>query len=321
MLRVVGIFFLVLSIFTGFLGWVIAKGVREDIKIAESTASWDKAVAVVTASTVEQRKSTGKHRFTLWCTKVDYTYVVDGELRHSEGIRYLSGCHIYKNAAEARLDHYRVGAYVPVYVNPQNPDQAVLEPGVGQDLWWNLPLGLVMVGGSIFLFAYAHVLIAQSVPGAVRLFFWMILLVGGLILKESSEDAIGARWGKAENGRILTTTRNDGDAGLLGWKKWCPTVTYSYEVNGKAYTGDALRPGGACRVRRWARDLSAGAEVQVWHRFGNPSDAVLDPKASGWKYLHWLMGVVMVLVALRQAWVLARDSFGGKLSRNESPSG
>jgi hypothetical protein len=57
-----------------------------------------------------------------------------------------------ENAADV-TSRYPVGAQVPVYYRPEEPEFAVLEPGVQSDTLFALPFSvLLLLGGSAFLY-------------------------------------------------------------------------------------------------------------------------------------------------------------------------
>jgi len=73
-----------------------------------------------------------------------------------------------------------------------------------------------------------------------------------------------------------------------------PVVQYSYQVGGQAYQGLKIAPGpemGGSGARGVVAKYPAGAQVMVFYNPQNPSEAVLEKKASG-QWVMWLLLVV-----------------------------
>ncbi len=73
-----------------------------------------------------------------------------------------------------------------------------------------------------------------------------------------------------------------------------PVVQYSYQVNGQAYQNTKLAPGpvvGGSGARGVVAKYPAGAQVMVFYNPQNPSDAVLERKATA----QWLMWLLLVI--------------------------
>jgi len=74
-----------------------------------------------------------------------------------------------------------------------------------------------------------------------------------------------------------------------------PVVQYSYQVNGQQYNGAKLAPGpevGGSGANKVIAKYPAGAQVMVFYNPQNPSDAVLETKASA----QWIMWLVLIIV-------------------------
>jgi hypothetical protein len=101
---------------------------------------WPTAVGQILASTINyRRRSGGGHTpYPL----VMYTYQVEGRQYQSQRI-YFGGA-IGGSAMMGVVKKYPVGAEVPVYYNPQNPADAVLERSIPMAKMLGL-IGVIMI--------------------------------------------------------------------------------------------------------------------------------------------------------------------------------
>jgi hypothetical protein len=81
-----------------------------------------------------------------WYPRVSYTYTHDGREFRGEHVRSLELSMNWRSPAVNDIDRYPPGKLVTVYVNPDDPGSAVLEPG---GHWWFLP----------FIFSFAAFLV------------------------------------------------------------------------------------------------------------------------------------------------------------------
>ena len=94
-----------------------------------------------------------------------------------------------------------------------------------------------------------------------------------------------------------------------------PEVTYTYTVNGRAFTGSALgleqvEISDESRARAHAARYTPGAPVTVFHDPADPSRALLEPGVHAASGLLPVMGVIFLVVtgglALVVLWLRAR---------------
>ena len=121
-------FTLIWSLFTlGFdasIGYFVSSNIRSQW-YADTTGT-------ITAS--RMASSTDSDGDTSYRAEFEFDYVVDGQTRHGTKRRYgessISGTNVRKTV-QAILDRYPVGANVTVHYDPQHPEWAVLESGLG----------------------------------------------------------------------------------------------------------------------------------------------------------------------------------------------
>ena len=89
---------------------------------AISSEQWPSVDGVVTESSLRQgRKRRRSHR-------LRYQYVVDGQPIEGKQVAFMG--RVFASSARRRHAAYPVGRKVTVYYHPQQPEVAVLEPGV-----------------------------------------------------------------------------------------------------------------------------------------------------------------------------------------------
>jgi hypothetical protein len=159
-----GLFALIWSslalVFDGFLGWSAYCQIR-----AQNYAT---TTGVVTHSEVE-RHAGGKN--TTYSPNIKYTYTVAGKAYSGDRYRFGTGS---SNDSSARriVDEHPVGKQVPVYYNPDDPAEALLQPGLdGSDLFlamFLLPFNLVMLAIWSMLAATAWGRLVGSPAGGAK---------------------------------------------------------------------------------------------------------------------------------------------------------
>jgi hypothetical protein len=84
---------------------------------------------------------------------VRYEYEIDGQLHVGNRIRVTDGSSSNVGVAEAKAAEYPAGRVVTVHYDPDNPDAAVLEPGVDRNSVTLAVVGVVFVGVALFIAA------------------------------------------------------------------------------------------------------------------------------------------------------------------------
>ena len=83
---------------------------------------------------------------------ITYCYNV-GEQSYRRALEFPADITPTQEYAESYVKKYPVGLRIPVYYNPERPDHATLEPGLGRGDWLVFVIGLgTLVFGLLFLF-------------------------------------------------------------------------------------------------------------------------------------------------------------------------
>ncbi len=247
---------------------------------------------------------------------VEYAFSVAGVEYHGKRIG-IGEIRPNSPEVEAALERYQVGRTGPVYYNPENPEEAVLErdPPVSPRTMYAIAAGVMIVGlGIVVAFTRIGEIIEwlqpYFPPGAIIqgfLFFVACGLVVSLSLISDLAFALSAaRWpttagtvitSRAESHRELVP-RGKGQTVVV----WSPLVEYSYRVGGRDYHGVRIAFGPAVSGGRGFAEAiiaryPASTPVTVHYDPANPSQATLETRvAFGWPSL--LIALAFFAVAL-----------------------
>jgi hypothetical protein len=121
---------------------------------AEEMRSWKPVEAVVTMSEVLTERAT-PHSPPGYTPEVHYRYEYEGKSHTSHRIKRVDGPTSHKEAAEAVVAEHRPGKMVKCYVNPAEPDFAVLEQDSRAALYsmW-FPVLFIVGGGGMVVSAF-----------------------------------------------------------------------------------------------------------------------------------------------------------------------
>jgi hypothetical protein len=271
-------------------------------------ASWPSTSARITRSGLR-----AQHRHSGDVT--DVKNVPDVEYEFTLGDRVIKGTRISvgdaSDSAEATLDHYRVGATVPVYYDPKNPENALLErdPPVPVVWLYAIAAGVVLIGLAVLALFWNIAVIfdglAPYFPERAVLPGVAFFTLGGVmvlfILWASRRQAAEASGWPQIAGRIVSSTVEHYRQRVGGARTgnlvtfYEAVVEYSYTVNGRDYHSTRLSfgaksAGSQAIAEEKAARYPAGSQVMVHHDPLNPANAVLDLKVA--------QGVTSLVVAL-----------------------
>jgi hypothetical protein len=242
---------------------------------------------------------------------VVYEYEIDGKKYTCKKIS------VGEEAADFMLQEtiakYPVGITVPVYYNPGNPRQAVLER--------DLPTGFGKGLGCILLFFV--IVAAFLILGEKGVEDWLTrvtpqftnvklaALVGAMgafvaALAISMELQIRAanQWPTA-SGKIMssgTQEYRDSGADHSRLKMYRSKVVYEYHVAGQKYTSDKITQGeklgssSQSLAGRTASKYKVGDSVQVYYNPKNPSEAILNRTPTS-RLIVWLLAAGLLGLA------------------------
>lgn len=125
-------------------GVILFFGVRQIMRANASTA-WPAVTGVVTVAELGKHTGHDPDDATTYSADISYDYVVNDRSYVNGTVNFGSVQTSDPSTARRVLKRYPVGLQVPVYYNPADPQEAILEPGLDWGSWF-LP-----IFGSIFL--------------------------------------------------------------------------------------------------------------------------------------------------------------------------
>jgi hypothetical protein len=128
------------GVFTVIGGGMLLWGILDSIKAAESE-SWPTVQGAIVTSQVAS--STDSDGDTTYYADIVYSYRVSGTVYEGDRVVFGEGSTSDYDAMQEVADRYPARRTVTVYYNPDDPADAVLEPGFN---WWlMLPLGIGVI--------------------------------------------------------------------------------------------------------------------------------------------------------------------------------
>ncbi len=236
---------------------------------------------------------------------IEYVFTVDGAEYHGKRIG-IGEMKPDSPAVGAALERYQVGRTGPVFYNPDNPKDAVLERDLPANprTMYAIAAGVMLVGLAVVV-AFSrigeiiHWLEPYFPPGAVIqgvLFFAACGLVAGLSLLSDLASALSAaRWPTVAGTVITSRVEQRRELAPGGGNRttmvWSPLVEYVYRVGERDYHGARIGFGPAVSGGRTLAEsiiarYPASTTVTVHYDPANPSQATLETRvAFGWTAL------------------------------------
>ena len=125
-------------------GLLLFFGVRQLMR-ANASQAWPAVTGVVTVAELGKHMCHDRDDTTTYSADISYDYVVNDRTYVNGVVNFGAVQTSDPSTARRVLKRYPVGLQVPVYYNPADPQEAVLEPGLQGGSWF-LP-----IFGTIFL--------------------------------------------------------------------------------------------------------------------------------------------------------------------------
>ena len=137
-------------------------GVENTLR-ARASAAWPSVERAVIRATIARESIPGSSgASTTWRPTVVYEYFVDATRHAGQRISYGEYATAERADAERVVDQYPKDTRVRVFYMPDDPRQAVLEPGAAGIPWFFVALGLVFSITGILLAMFLPRLIASE---------------------------------------------------------------------------------------------------------------------------------------------------------------
>ncbi len=135
---------LILCAFAALAGLGLILVAVFDLRKANRAKTWPTAEGKILSSSLREKTDSDG---TSYEVAILYEYSVNGVAHRSDAWRIRPGSSSFTKSANAAVARYPVGAVVPVYFNPEDPADALLEPG--KISWSVLFGGLAFVGSGV----------------------------------------------------------------------------------------------------------------------------------------------------------------------------
>ena len=252
--------------------------------------------------------------------EISYSFAVGARTYH--GNRVSLGKDAGGAEVVAILKRYPAGKIVPVYYDPDNPGESVLEKDDGGNIGnaWRAVAALVawILAGFVVITEGAEWL--RTVipnPGRVPVVVALILFALAMILF-SSMTARKARamlkW-PATAGRIVrsevTTTLQRHDrpnmARDYSVTMYTPRVVYAYEIGGHSFEGDdigwTVSSNTPSAAEKTVRRFPLKAQVRVSYDPADPAQSTVAPPGRALAAIMWLIAALLALAAYAIGWL------------------
>jgi hypothetical protein len=127
--------------------WALDIGLKS-LELARASTGWPTTPGQIVSSRVIEHRQTNEDGdpHTSYWVQVRYAYMVNGISYSSERVNLgVGGGGDSPAGAQRVVSRYPAGSRATVYYDPQNPQEALLEPGEGMAVW----LPLWMAGGAL----------------------------------------------------------------------------------------------------------------------------------------------------------------------------
>jgi hypothetical protein len=290
---IMALFFMALPVMLA--GVVLWKGIQ-----VHHAAAWPSTRGRIVKSTLRAQH----HRHQADVTQV--SNVADVEYEFILGNRVFRGTRIsIGEIAGARLEetlnHYSLGASVPVYYDPKNPENALLERDPPMPVGWlyAIAAGIFLTGFAVLAFFWNISTILDGLSGyfpekaflpGVAFFTLGGLMLMAMLWAARRQVAEASGW-PATGGRIVKSSVEHYRKRVGGAQSgtlttfYEPVVEYSYRVADRDYHSTQVSFGGKSASSQAVAEAAAarfptGNLVLVHYDPKNPSNAVLELKVA-----------------------------------------
>jgi len=246
---------------------------------AKASNQWPSTDGLIVEASIKRQGNS-------YMPKIVTSYNVNGQPFHTETTHFgQTAGSSDSTEADLLLLRYPQGAKVRVFYNPQDPSQAVLEPGFDAELLW-LPGGGLAFALPGIMFLILHLggdLTSSALKPALTLFATIFSLIGlamlipGLIrLWDANEST---RWPTVEGSFLKkadqSSAERESPATGPRMTMYSSGLVYQFSVNSKLHFSATRRFGLLSR-----ENAEGEGAVRVSYKPSNPDVAVLEPGVS-----------------------------------------
>lgn len=300
------------AVFIGVILLAVIVKMRE-VRVA---SKWPQTIGEIVESAIEAREKSNMDGATTTANYPSIVYKYEVQGKEYIGKRISVGEQAPDFELQATIAKYPVGRTVPVYYNPGNPKDAVLERDLPPDFGKGLSCILLffVIGAVVFavgvdripqligkIFANAEDDRLVALIGGMGMFTALLTLVMELQVRAT------LKWPYAP-GRIVSAgvqKYREGGVGARG-PMYRSKVVYKYQVAGNNYKSDQVSLGmvtswnSAMAAGKATSKYKAGDAIQVYYNPDKPSEAVLERNFKG-RYILWALAAGLLALALKVA--------------------
>jgi hypothetical protein len=256
---------------------------------------------------------------------VVYSYRVGKNSYESDVLAKGIGSSYSPGESRRWVNDYSVGKTIDVFVDPDEPTEAVLKPGIPLEAWFLVAFGAVFTSAPVIIGFVAmrsirrmqfsesdidHASVRGNKPtiGYVVAagFFGIFLIVGLVILSiaisKRQVEADSTSWPTVRGEVIYSGVRHETKSGENGTEhSYYPRVVYNYSIDNTTYTaqGISLSDAGTSRQRDAAKAIKPypkGTPVDVYYDPSDHYQAALKTGSSSGSLIFLIVGGVFTAV-------------------------
>ncbi len=148
----------------------------------------------------EVKSHSGRKGGTTYEAVINYSFKLGGQTYAGQRLRYNKGMQTGSSSASDIVAEHPMGAMVPVYYNPENPQDSLLFPGIdGSDFFLLLfltPFNAVMLGFWIWIGGWLRQRLFRPAAGGVK------IIASGMRTRVRLPQYRAAAWGLATTGGL-----------------------------------------------------------------------------------------------------------------------
>lgn len=126
-----------------YLGWEFVRMEIGFVRGGSASESWPAVDGQIITSTITSSYRSGSSR-EKHIPVVEFEYSVEGKSFRGDRIRFATSIYSDYKSAEVVTKRYSVGRTVPVFYDPEDASNSVLEPGKSGSRWYLIGIGIVI---------------------------------------------------------------------------------------------------------------------------------------------------------------------------------
>ena len=126
-----------------YLAFEVIRHETGNLRGGSASQNWPTVDGQIISSTIETKHTSGDS--TRYYTVVEFEYSVDGTSFQGDRVYFGMQPTTHRSTAEDISRRYSVGRIVPVFYDPEDAQNSVLEPGTSSQSWMGIGVGILFV--------------------------------------------------------------------------------------------------------------------------------------------------------------------------------